>query len=141
MHTVSKKYTLDFLDVPVLNKIKIPKLTRSEFQNSTEIPFGSLIMSPLKTYEVPHDVFSLENDGNGETKFEEVIGKMRLDEESYIAAFTALIHMEEAAESKRIKILRLSKAKFTLHSQLESIFSTPFHVIITDHIYSLIFIR
>lgn len=130
---LSEKQTLEFLNIrPIPKLMKIPKLTQSKIRNSLEIPFGSLTMSPLKAYDVPDDVISLEEYGIGEMEFEKIVEKMRLDEESYITACTALIHMEEAAESKRINILGVAKVKFTLDSRLQSIFSTPFHVIITD---------
>lgn len=69
-------------------------------------------------------------------KFKKIMEKMRSDEKSYVTAFTALIHMEEAAESKRIEILGVTNVKFTLDSQLELIFSTPIHVSITNHFHA-----
>lgn len=130
---LSENQTLDFLNIPDIPKLmKIPKLTHPKMPNSVEIPFGSLNMNPLRAYDVPHDILSLEKDGIGIMKLEKIVEKMHLDEESYITAWTAFIHMEEAAESTRIKTLGLTKVKFTLDSRLQSIFSTPFHVIIAD---------
>lgn len=132
----SEKHTMDFLKVPsVLNLPKIPKLTYQSAKTS-ETLFGSLLMDPLDVYSIPDEILALESNGNGFEHFDQIMNTMRLNERSYFEAFTALIYMEEATESIRLQVLELKNAKFSLESQSEQIFGTPFNVSIIDRFYT-----
>lgn len=96
--------------------------------NKSEIPFGSLVMDQLEISPIPAKISSLESDGSGFEEFEVIVENGRVDEKSYLRAFTALIHMEEACDTKRVQIMELKNVVFLLESKSEQIFSTLFNV-------------
>lgn len=86
------------------------------------------------TYEIPNDIRSIELDNN-KTKFDyfkSIVKEARNQENCYIAAFTAMIQMEEAANSKLLTAFDLENVQMNLHSLEDQIFQIRFDVNIVD---------
>lgn len=86
-------------------------------------------MDALPMHEIPFEILDLEN---GVVKifdhYKGLIQKARSNEADYILAFTTLINMEEAADSKRVQILNLKNVQMLLQSQPDKIFKVEYSV-------------
>lgn len=87
-------------------------------------------MEQLPIYEIPDDIKNLEfNDDVAQLdKFMAFAKEARYDENSYIEAFTAMIQMEEATNSKRLRIYDLENVKLNLYSRVDQVFQIKFDV-------------
>lgn len=93
-------------------------------------------MEGFKPYEIPSNIQKLEF--NKETSFLsdfEALGqKCRQDEISYNAAFTAMIQMEEAANSRGLRDYNLENVEIILHSHADHAFKIRYNVSKEVHI-------
>lgn len=87
-------------------------------------------MEKLPIYEIPDDIKSLEFDDDVAQldKFMAFAKEARYDENSYIEAFIAMIQMEEAANSKRLRYYDLENVKLNLYSRVDQVFQIKFDV-------------
>lgn len=86
------------------------------------------------SYEIPDDIRSIEFD-NDSTKleyFKSIIQKARTQENSYIEAFTAMIQMEEVANSMSLRTFVIENVQLDLHSREDQIFRIRFDVNIVN---------
>lgn len=81
-------------------------------------------------YDIPINIRELEfeNDTSSAGIYKEIKQKIRSDEASYISLMTAMIHMEEAANSKGVKKYDLHNIRFTLHSFIDRLFKVKYDV-------------
>lgn len=87
-------------------------------------------MKQLSAYDIDDDIRSLEFEDN-RSKLDVIkntVQESRTDRAAYLAAFTALIKMEEAAYSKRIADFDLSEVELKLISEKERKFHIQFDV-------------
>lgn len=87
-------------------------------------------MKDLLTYEIPDDIRSIEFDNNTEklNYLKSVVQEARTKEISYIDAFTAMIQLEEAANSKFMKKFDIEDVRLDLCSRENQIFRIRFDV-------------
>lgn len=87
-------------------------------------------MKELLTYEIPDDIRSIEFDNNTEKLdyLKSVVQEARTKESSYIDAFTAMIQLEEAANSKFMKKFDIEDVRPDLCSRENQIFRIRFDV-------------
>lgn len=64
--------------------------------------------------------------------FKNIVQKARIEENSYIEAFTAMVHMDEAANSKQLEKFDLENIQIELYSRTDEIFSIRFDVNIAN---------
>lgn len=119
----------EFMLPPVSKLPRIPKI-KHQTPATTEVPFGFLVMEPLEIYSIPEEISTIVQSNRFERfdEFDSIVVKARNNAASYLAGFSAIVHFEEATECARFKMLKVKGAKFSLHSQLEQIFSTPLNV-------------
>lgn len=86
--------------------------------------FRRLKTKEINAYEIGDDIRSLEfdNDSSYLVEIKKVVEKARTDETAHIAAFGALIQMEEATNSKRVAKYDLTDVKLQLSSRNDQIF-------------------
>lgn len=73
--------------------------------------------NPLEDYTIPLDIIDLEN--GDISKLDSIIEKFanaRISPSAYIQKFTALIHMEEAANTKHLETFKLKNVQIASHS-------------------------
>lgn len=81
-------------------------------------------MKQLSTYEIRDDIRAIEFN-NHTTKldyYESFVQKARVDENSYMEAFTGMIQFEEAANSRFLESFDLENVRVDLHSHQDQIF-------------------
>lgn len=102
-----------------------PVGTESDESNKT---FGQLKMTKLKIYEIPEFIREIEFDDNRSNlvSIEQMTEKAGTDESSYIALNTALIHLEEAANSRKVQMYDLKKIQLKLLSRIDEIFEIEY---------------
>lgn len=93
-----------------------------------------LKMKQLVTHGIPDDIRSIEfyNDSKKLEYFKYVVQRARNDENSYITAFTAMIHLEEAANSKFLQSFDLENIQLNLYSMEDQIFRIHLEVNIVN---------
>lgn len=81
-------------------------------------------MANLKTYEIPIDIQELEFYENTSKirYFDTLVKQSRSDQQSYTSAFTALIHMEEAANSTTARSFNLYSIKMKIKNAVGNLF-------------------
>lgn len=81
-------------------------------------------MAQLEEYEIPPDILDLEfNDNHSRLKsIQENFHESRTSLDAYIGKFSALIHMEEAANSKHLAGFDLKNVQLSLHSHPDKMF-------------------
>lgn len=81
-------------------------------------------MSRLDEYAIPPIIQNLEFNGDKSSLscFEEKIRETRTNQKAYIDAFTALIHMEEAANSTHLTAYDFKYVEIELHSRISKLF-------------------
>lgn len=89
-----------------------------------------LKMQPLYEYSVPETIRKMELSGDvsGLEYYKDLVYHARVDKEMYFAAFTALLHMEEMAETKHIATYDLESVKLKIHSAIDQTFKIEFNV-------------
>lgn len=87
-------------------------------------------MKQLATYEIDQDIRSIEFNNNVEKfqYFEDIAQKARTEENAYFQAFTAMIQMEEAANSKRLIQFDLEYVKLDMYSRADQVFRIQYDV-------------
>lgn len=96
----------------------------------TNFNFRRLQMAPLKTSEIPDVICDIEYHGDT-TKlnyFKDIVQVARSEENAYIEAFTAMIQLEEAFNSKYLKKFDLECVKIEMYSRADQIFHIQFDV-------------
>lgn len=81
-------------------------------------------MSTMDAYEISEEIKALEYDDNRSilSKISKLLDLARSNEEAYIGAYTLLIEMEEAANSKQITAYDIPNARLKLISRAEQTF-------------------
>lgn len=81
--------------------------------------FRQLNMTQLEPYEIPTNIKDLEfeDDASKITAIARNFHNAQTDSMAYIEKFTALIHMEEAANSKHLATFDLKNVQISLHSR------------------------
>lgn len=87
-------------------------------------------MMNFKVYEIPSDIQELEFEQKRSNLhgFKTLIDRLRSDEDSYISAFTTLLHMDEAANSTSIRQFDLQNIQMKTHSSVDNIFKIVYDV-------------
>lgn len=93
-------------------------------------------MKQLATYGIPNRIRSIEFDNNTENLeyYKSVVQRIRLEECAYIEAFTAMIQLEETANSKRLAQYDLYNVKLDMYSDTDQIFQIQYDVSIADYL-------
>lgn len=87
-------------------------------------------MQQLKTYEIPEDIQRIEYD-HDEAKFEglhNVLTQFRSDEATDLQLSTAMIHLEEAADSQSLRKFDLRSIEMAPYSQAINIMIITYEV-------------
>lgn len=88
-------------------------------------------MENLRPYKIPINIRNIEFNGD-ESEFKilksSIQDQVRMDQASYISAFTAMIHLEEASESKRISKFNIENVRLTLQSSKDQIYKIGYDV-------------
>lgn len=81
-------------------------------------------MKKLEAFEIPDEIRDIEfhNDTTKFKYFNEILQKARTEENHYVAAFTAMIQMDEAANSKHVEKLDFKNVPLFLCSRIEQKF-------------------
>lgn len=88
-----------------------------------------LQMGHLKPYIIPRDIKNLESRlCRNVSCYEDLVEKSRCDKSAYFSAFTAMILMEEAANSSQIWKLDLENVQLILHSTANHIYKVEHNV-------------
>lgn len=92
-----------------------------------------LMMEDLIMFEIPEYIRNIEyNDEQTELDdLKNLVQDARVEENAYVAAFLAMIQLEEAASSKHLQMFDLEAVKLDLHSRKDEIFKLKFDVSIT----------
>lgn len=87
-------------------------------------------------YEIPEDICRIEFDGDKSIfqGFENIITESRSKENVYIKLQTAMIHLEEASNSKRVRKFNLRNVQLVHHSHENHIFSIEYNVCLVHSI-------
>lgn len=87
-------------------------------------------MKPLVPHSIPDDILDIELKNITEALdiLKEDMNRARTDQFQYIKSFTAMIHLNEAAESINVKKYDLQKVKIVLHSTLDRVFKIEYDV-------------
>lgn len=91
---------------------------------------SSLDMANLEIYDLPAAIRDLEyqNDTTMLDYFQTLINNARQDNNAYKTAFSALVHMEEAASSKHMQHFDMKSVLLTMHSNNEKICKVEYDV-------------
>lgn len=119
--------------LPFLKGYRIPKrsvcdqgnrLNEASQSDESNKTFGQLKMANLEVYGIPEYVWEIEFDNNQTNldRIEQMARDAATDELSYLALNTALIHLEEAANSRKVQIYDLKNIQLKLHSRIDKIF-------------------
>lgn len=87
-------------------------------------------MEDLVMVEIPESIRNIVC-GDEQTKFDDLMNKVqeaRVNENAYVAAFSAMIQLEEAETSKHLQMFDLEAVKLDLHSRKDQIFKLKFDV-------------
>lgn len=90
--------------------------------------FGRMKLEPLKEYPVPAELESLEQNTSAQENDDWVsmllkLSRNRTNEEKYFEAYTTMIHLEEAAQSKFLIQFKTTKIRLELSDKNEFCFA------------------
>lgn len=78
------------------------------------------------TYKIPEDIRNV--DAVSFSILKKTVGDVRMHQDSYILAFTAMIHLEEASESKCISKFDIEDIRLYLNSSTDQSFKVGYNV-------------
>lgn len=87
-------------------------------------------MEKLKSFEIPEDIQRIEYDED-DAKFESllsVLTQFRSDEATYLKLSTAMIHLEDAADSQSLRKFDLKSVEMVPYSQAINIMNIKYEV-------------
>lgn len=81
-------------------------------------------MKPLKMYTIPANICAIQFNGDRSEfeRLQSLLSKFRKREADYLELFTAMIHLEEAANSQHIQKFNMKSVNLTLLSPDKPIF-------------------
>lgn len=84
---------------------KPAKISRNTQISAIPVDFGSLRLEALDGYDIPREIFRIENnqDNSYASTIEYMVQNSTSNRFDYIQAYTALLHLEEAAEIVSLK--------------------------------------
>lgn len=90
--------------------------------------FRQLQMESTKPYDIPDEIRAIEfdEDSSNFLALKNMIPESRYCESKYIQLLSAMVYLEEAANSRRVQNFNLENVQLTLHSNRDGIFTTEY---------------